>query len=1054
MLLFRSIPAVRSRSFLAIGLALSAFAASPSASWAQDEETLYPDPIDLNVPSIRSDPTIRYDYDIVYVRVPRKGDDVVSKWPEIAHPVSMDAGGDLMLLHPDGSEEVLVEGGAGSVTDPMLSFDGEWVFFSRFLDMKIEWAGKHPRAGADIYKLHLKTREIVRLTHQRFTPNAGAADWSSDFVSPEEGKTRIEYGVFNMGPCPLPNGRIVFTSNRDGFRPPKHDGPTLQLFVMDDDGSNVELIGHLNIGMALHPLTLKDGRIVFSTLESQGFRSDILWGLWSIRPDGTGWAPVVSAFDTGTAPNAFHFQAQLSDGSIVAEEYYNLNNSGFGAYLKVPPTVPEKIAPFGPAWVGDSRNVPLRFGRFYNAKPKNYRLPFTPYGAESFTRFANNGEGPADPSKVGDESSPAVGKFTHPSAAPDNGLLTVYTPGPANHQNGLKPPAIDGGIYLIPAGRPIDSPAEMRLIKNDPNYNEQFPRAVATYERIYGVAEPVALEPLANDGSLSPHLPESTPFGLIGTSSFYKRESYPGGAVPDGSVTSTFAGERDPNGYEGLDPFNTSENGASLNWFNQGADAGRYDNSQVHAVRILAMEPTTDRHHGTKNGRLFHSHAMERLRILGEIPLRKFENGEQPLDPDGNPDTSFLAKIPADTAFTFQTLDENGMVLNMAQTWHQLRPGEVRHDCGGCHAHSQKPTPFEETFAARPDYEVFDLTRSATLLTSKSDDESGKKWDVEDATGLRHHEGPLNVEYLRDIKPILQRSCVACHTSKEGREPAAALDLDADDESVNHPNVGIWPGTYYRLAADGRAKFGRKPVIHNGEWRQTNASGYIRQFQSRRSLLIWKVYGRRMDGWSNDDFPSARVPGDPKTLELAGEHVANTQANRDRADLDFVGDPMPPPDAVGEGLVQPLSDEDRRMLVRWIDLGCPIDLDFDPAQPDRRGYGWMCDDKRPTLTLTAPRRGANASFDRILIGMHDYYSGIDEATFEVTADFAIDGIPAGENLAPRFASNDDGVFEWKLAAPLEDLPRGLLSVSVKDRQGNITVIERTFSVGKSEDRSR
>ena len=73
----------------------------------------------------------------------------------------------------------------------------------------------------------------------------------------------------------------------------------------------------------------------------------------------------------------------------------------------------------------------------------------------------------------------------------------------------------------------------------------------------------------------------------------------------------------------------------------------------------------------------------------------------EPRDPDGNPDTSFLARIPADTAFTFQTLDKRGMVLHAAQTWHQLRPGEVRTDCGGCHAHSQKPTSFNLT-AAQP----------------------------------------------------------------------------------------------------------------------------------------------------------------------------------------------------------------------------------------------------------------------------------------------------------------------------------------------------------------
>ena len=48
------------------------------------------------------------DYDIVYVRQARFGDMVNTTWPEIFHPGRMDPGADLMLLHPDGSEEVLV----------------------------------------------------------------------------------------------------------------------------------------------------------------------------------------------------------------------------------------------------------------------------------------------------------------------------------------------------------------------------------------------------------------------------------------------------------------------------------------------------------------------------------------------------------------------------------------------------------------------------------------------------------------------------------------------------------------------------------------------------------------------------------------------------------------------------------------------------------------------------------------------------------------------------------------------------------------------------------
>jgi hypothetical protein len=615
----------------------------------------------------------------------------------------------------------------------------------------------------------------------------------------------------------------------------------------------------------------------------------------------------------------------------------------------------------------------------------------------------------------------------------------------------------DGGIYLIKGGKPIDEPGQMLLIKNDAKSNEQWPRAVVPYRRIYGIKEPKPLAALQNDGKLSKHLPEGTPFGLVGTSSFYKRESYPQGVVPKGSVTATWPGGHDhTGGYRGLDPFNTSENGASLNWVNQGGDAGRYSNDDIHAVRILAMEPTTHRQHGPRSGRLFYSHASERLRILGEIPLRKIaKDGKEPTDPDDNPDTSFLAKIPADTAFTFQTLDKDGMVLNMAQTWHQVRPGEVRNSCGGCHAHSQMPTPFEKTAAARPDYKVFDLTERTPLLTTKANDESGRKWDAKGETGLRTVKGIKNVEYFRDIKPILERSCVACHTEKHGK-PAGNLVLD-DDKPVDISYVGRLPGTYARLAHDQEAKHGYKPVIHNGSWRQTNASRYVRMFQSRRSLLIWKVHGRRTDGWTNDDFPTEKVPGDANTLHWKGKKIANTNENRNRADLDYTGSQMPPPAAVagtyeaadGRKIkVAPLSDEDRRTLVRWIDLGCPIDLDYDPENPERRGYGWMCDDNRPVLTLTYPRAGANPPLTRLLLGMYDYYSGLDADSFAVVADFDVDGVPAGRDLAAKFKRVAQGVWELKLAKPIKELARGKLVVSVKDRQGNVARIERTFSVGK------
>ncbi len=192
--------------------------------------------------------------------------------------------------------------------------------------------------------------------------------------------------------------------------------------------------------------------------------------------------------------------------------------------------------------------------------------------------------------------------MTHPSAAPDNHLLMVWSPGPVNGGYTVHQPAVDGGLYLIKNSAAIDEPGEMLLIKNDPKYNEQWPRALVPYKRIHGIDEPKKLPTLANDGTLSKHLPAGTPFGLVGTASFYKRESYPNGLVKPGTVTAAFAGGADATGFQDLDPFNTTVDGVSLNWFNQGADAGRYTNADIHAVRIIITEPTTDRHQGPKSG--------------------------------------------------------------------------------------------------------------------------------------------------------------------------------------------------------------------------------------------------------------------------------------------------------------------------------------------------------------------------------------------------------------------------------------------------------------------
>ena len=356
----------------------------------------------------------------------------IQNGPEIINPVRGEEGTNLVLLHPDGSEEVLFDAGPnGMVIDPSVTFDGQNVLFSYFPDMT-SGPGNRPIGGADIYRINIITREVTRLTFQEWTPNTGGGpglEWSSDPVNCN-GKYCLGYGIFNLGPSELPDGRIIFTSSRNGLRSAR-DFTTLalQLYVMDADGENVEQVGFLNLGSALHPIALKDGRIMFSSYESQGIRDNRLWGIWAIWPDGRKWEPIFSAF-TKNSGTAFHFHGQKSDGSLFMVEYYNQNNNGFGTLVQTPARPPAGIPPFGS--VNPSENPGVQQG-FIGGNPNFSRYPFEPRNLFTETPFAHPNDRSSDYI-----NGMYMGKVTHPTGAPDNTIMLVWSPGPANHVNGLK----------------------------------------------------------------------------------------------------------------------------------------------------------------------------------------------------------------------------------------------------------------------------------------------------------------------------------------------------------------------------------------------------------------------------------------------------------------------------------------------------------------------------------------------------------------------------------------------------------------------------------------
>ncbi|MFO0965005.1 MAG: hypothetical protein U0793_05365 [Gemmataceae bacterium] len=230
-------------------LVMAAWHSSLSAQ--EGKRPLFKGDLSIEPPPIATDKSIKYDFDIVYVRAPRpeKGR---GHWAEVGDPRTMEPGSDLMLLHPDGSEEVLVPVKAHeAIADPFVSFDGQSVYYAKMHD-----ALKHK--GSDIYKIHVPTRKITQLTDQTFTPNTGVADWSKiGFPS---------WGVYNLGPCPLPGRKDRSVSDRNAFKASNPGAPAARPVPLSlTRMANADCIGHLNLGMALHPVVLKDGRIMFSS---------------------------------------------------------------------------------------------------------------------------------------------------------------------------------------------------------------------------------------------------------------------------------------------------------------------------------------------------------------------------------------------------------------------------------------------------------------------------------------------------------------------------------------------------------------------------------------------------------------------------------------------------------------------------------------------------------------------------------------------------------------------------------------------------------------------
>lgn len=836
--------------------------------------------------SAQAYPVVSLDYPIVYVRCPRSQEwtataevtvggervmrsrtfdvtDGPDRMPEVTRFYGgFQAGCDLMLRHPGGDEEVIYDCGsrpeedACSAMDPAVSFDGARIAFAVF-------HGRVTRArqntDSTLFDPAADPEPVPVTWPNPLLRASGAHMLVYDVESRETAEiTPYTEGIWDSGPAWLSTGRIAFTSNRQHvFRTLIHGSdPASQIYTVDPDGENIEVASHHSLGAEQHPYQLRDGRVAYSSWQLFGMlpyrtsnggtrnagSTPNKFHLYVQSPDGA--EPFALYGQHGTNPNmasvAAHFLTQDGTGRVWGGVYYRANNNGLANIHGLMPP-PEGQEGYGPHEL-EALPVPYWERSRYLYYPRDAMI-IAPWSAGGSDLNAPVAEPPFEHPNYADPLR-NVGKLGFPASVPE-GMLLSWGLGrchirtlaraaiPADSASGVDNPACDLGIYRTRAV-PSTSPADLERVVDSREYHEIFAKPVIPYSDLFGVEQPDVIERAEIRYRGTPGLEPGSPFGMLGASSLIYRETGHHSIGRDGVVPIPFA-------------FQSHSQLARV-----GGDLIRYDDDEICGVRILGVMPNREEDEREGNG----SRLGERVVILGEVPARHREGGAPIIDSMGNPDTSFLLRMPANMPYLMQSVDCDGRALSTDQVWQSVRPGEKK-VCGGCHVHSQESMPFEGTVASRDDFVPARLGEGYVPLM-----------DGLDADGdvvVREVEGQgLAVQLERDVMPILERRCASCHGETD---PAGGLRLDDADEVVRC----VFRDADQSCVPEARRVPGAREGRSTLDW--PNYSYYARFMNARGSLLYWKATNRRTDGIADDERESDIDFGADHPTEITPEEL-------------------------------------------------------------------------------------------------------------------------------------------------------------------------------------
>lgn len=639
--------AARAAAFLrAFGIESNDYPEPAAAPPAIPPANPAPSPVALVQERTESGPAVvnaPFDSVIVYSRVPRTMDttvttngapvevehlDIFDALPEVGFQFSgFSAPGQLVIRDEDGSEQIIYDCHTNWVPcvpwDSAVSLDGKKIAFALYRSNKLRngtlgagrtrpnWYLDGSGREAQIFVYTIATGELEPWPHTK--------------------------GHHDTSPVWLPNGKMMFSSNRHGgkepFMPRVNHGTATpsHIYMADADGSNAVEISPHELSGALHPYLLDNGRVAYNSkwlshnlayVETNGGINwpgtvENMWMVADMDHRGGDMTALLGAHRAYGFPKnggwetykALHFIGQRLNSDVCTGNYYRANNMALGDVF------------------------------CFGLEPKLEEGPpaaFRPRRAYSAVKWSKSND---EPNFDGERN-----KLGWPEGTPDGQLIVSMGTGwctTVAYDINNTPALItrkgqigcDVGLYKT-TNIPNDSIEDLEVIVDRPEWHEFNARVIR---------------------------PRVVPIPELDNSD-------------DGScvIASSDAGSTDAHWIRGY-RFNSMYKAMA----NNGGEIHGLPHAELAAIRFYEVVP---------NGRARVSNITgNNLKYIGDAPLLA--------------DKSFIAQVPCETPLLMAGVDTEGRIIKRDQIPMSLRSGEKR-VCGGCHLHGSAGRPYEASLAS------------------------------------------------------------------------------------------------------------------------------------------------------------------------------------------------------------------------------------------------------------------------------------------------------------------------------------------------------------------